>query len=201
MKKYSESRRERRERRAEENTNATADKSTRQPKAGDSEKSKNAPYNDEKKPVEYQSQNSVDDTKSNSSGENSLSQKERSVQNIRNKFRPTLQIYQPGRRRSETSATIEIKDKTGDKEKETTSTADGNEQQQSPPANVDANKTKTDKKVSRYTERRSKAREKRSIDDANDAKNAIDDTTSNATGEATEVPTTDAAVSIDNNES
>lgn len=202
VKKYSESRRERRERRAEENATVNAptsrhsDKPAKPPKTEDV-KSTQSNNNDKKRPVEYQSQNSMDETKSNSSGENSASQKERSVQNLRNKFRPSLQIYQPGRRRSDASSTSETKTKTNDKE--VASTVDDSEQQPQSSSHVDDGKSKTDKKVSRYTERRSKAREKRSMSDASDSKQTKDESTSAAANEANDdVRVADAVVSNEN---
>lgn len=203
VKKYSESRRERRERRAEENasvnapTNRHFDKPTKPPKPENVQSN-----NDKKRPIEYQSQNSFEETKSNSSGENSASQKERSVQNIRNKFRPSLQIYQPGRRRSDASSTSETKAKTGDKDKETASTVGDGEQQPHSSSHADDGKSKTDKKVSRYTERRNKAREKRSMSDASDSKQVNDESASAAANDANEanddVQAADAAGSNDN---
>lgn len=116
--------------------------------------------------------------------------KDRSVTNLRNKDRPSLQIYQPGKRRTTNSATSEHDDPSENKgsvspdiEREcteivepekpsssSTSAAKGNRKrndakESSKSQNDDRKKPSNEKRISRYSEKRNKAKEKRDVTD------------------------------------
>lgn len=112
-------------------------------------------------------------------------QKERSFSNLKNKDRPSLQIYQPGKRRTNSSSNL---DEIGDNRGATTpemecstnpignaekpaSTKSGdnrkrNDAKESSKNNSDdRKKPANEKRISRYSEKRNKAKEKRDLTD------------------------------------
>lgn len=122
-------------------------------------------------------------------------EKDRSVTNMRNKDRPSLQIYQPGKRRVSSTSGPDAGDSKGqtspenecneyiDIEKPSSSSksccdtrkrTDAKDSSKS--QNDDRKKVSNDKRISRYSEKRNKAKEKRDLTDnpavANDC-NAI----------------------------
>lgn len=111
-------------------------------------------------------------------------QKDRSITNLRNKDRPSLQIYQPGKRRTGSSSTNDqddpndIKDslspeiesmETNDLEKTVSSTKSNNNRKRSDAKesskvqNDERKKPSNEKRISRYSEKRNKAKEKRDV--------------------------------------
>lgn len=147
VKKYSESRRERRARAEQSRSNSNTFQVNDSAKASGDQDTANANQDKVEKPKSINDGQTQKDEKNYTKHE--YNKKDRSIQNIRNKDRPAIQIYQPGKRRPEPGESFA-------QEKEF-------EQRDEKPAGAE-------KKVSRYSERRNKAREKRSNDG-----NEIDD--------------------------
>lgn len=143
---------------------------------------------------------SVDDNKNDNDSAEARAQKERSISNLRNKDRPSLQIYQPSKRRTSNSTgpdnSCENKNRT---EYDADATDDNNVQPSTSSSSSrghdnrkrndkkdsakgqcdDSKKSTTEKRISRYSEKRNKVREKR---DLSDNPTAANDSSSNTKG-------------------
>lgn len=119
---------------------------------------------------------STDDNKSNAA-ELKQREKDRSITNLRNKDRPSIQIYQPGKRRANSLTTSEDNPTTPENEniqhgtnsekpsKSNRNRKHSDAKESSKNANDDGKKSSNEKKISRYSEKRNKAKEKRDLND------------------------------------
>ncbi|XP_031626703.1 regulator of nonsense transcripts 3B-like [Contarinia nasturtii] len=165
VKKYSESRRDRK-RRNESNSGVKSSQSKSEQKESNEAKDSQADTTPRS--------TSNDDSRGNNaeSKQREKEQKDRSITNLRNKDRPSLQIYQPGKRRtnslttSEDPTTPENESTTINLEKpskshENRKRSDAKESSKSD----DSKKLSNEKRISRYSEKRNKAKEKRDLTD------------------------------------
>lgn len=129
-----------------------------------------------------------EDNKNNNNCKESKASKDRSITNMRNKDRPSLQIYQPGKRRTNsTSGSTPTDEKGEDKCMDATENFDyeieeaaaSTDKAQSSSKNDekkrndakesskidDRKKPSNEKRISRYSEKRNKAKEKRDLTD------------------------------------
>lgn len=197
MKKYSESRRERREIKQTNSTDSIQGEKSIEMKAlqksdGDNGKM-DAQYDDSIEDNNKDSNYSGNGNGSGSGDTKSL-QKDRSITNLRNKDRPSLQIYQPGKRRTSIHSES-AQDQSGDKssassEKESStkdlksldydkcikdgSTKNDDRRKRndtrysSKSYQDDGKKIANEKRVSRYSEKRNKVKEKRDMNVTDD---------------------------------
>lgn len=111
--------------------------------------------------------------------------RERAITNLRNKDRPSLQIYQPGKRRTNSSTSLTpTEDKCENKFECSSNEGTSTEKAQSSSKNGDRKrndakesgkgqsderkKPANEKRISRYSEKRNKAKEKRETNDLTD---------------------------------
>ncbi|XP_055311107.1 regulator of nonsense transcripts 3B-like [Sitodiplosis mosellana] len=177
VKKYSESRRDRKKR------NESGSKSTQS--KTDHKESADAQ-------ADGQQSISTDDNKNNNTEtkqqREQREQKERSISNLKNKDRPSLQIYQPGKRRTNSSSypgdeasenrgattpeNESCSNQIGNSEKPASSSSKSGDsrkrtesKESSKNQSDDRKKPANEKRISRYSEKRNKAKEKRDLTD------------------------------------
>lgn len=192
VKKYSESRRERRSRALERERVTNKSKNDQK---DESKSNATATHATDEKVVENgQDNNQIEfDDDDKTQEKCNKKDRERSITNLRNKDRPSLQIYQPGKRRNQTSSQDNLdKDSrslpqsgTDDSEKQASDSSikrqsssksgdrSKNNNENDATANLSQESRKklfTEKRVSRYSEKR-KAKEKRDLNTGEDTPN------------------------------